>query len=852
MVAFSQIQLLLSVGALALRSVFAMPFAPSASGAVNLFERQNDPNLTQRYDAILSNIELNEYAKTLYQSFRSKNSKKVFLRKPYMNLADAIATVKPNITSYSAEIYLYTDLLQFSGNSSVQMPKHTTLYLFAREVSALATQQGPMMIKYDQSVVVYFATPTLPAGFPVQFIDTSGAIQKMSITVPDDAYGVMVEVEAGGHSSNPEPIDSPDFALEAMDYTGDLSLTPETFVEDDLPRLLQFQQVLATAWKASNPQIAIQIYDFIIKTANNSAPARPIYNQAVTSLSKLKMISDPLQQYVPNLDISQIKSVLDDHLAVAQTFEDSFNKFSEEQVDAQTAIDTATDAFTTSKMAVEKYQFLVTQAQSRLEFAVRAVNDAVFNYNSTYNDLPLKLATFQEGIAKWSTEQTGKLLLNVIMAVGTILLTVGAGAIGAAALPATAVGGVLPFKDIPAAMAVINNAASSADELRAAADSIRYITDIISKSLTIMASTMTTLNVLLGTTVPSLKPQGFEVNTSNIPIDGIEQIDVINLSAAWDNWRELNELAWSKYSESQKGIAGASDYYATLYALSNNGKALVAAQAAYIQVFEDYMDAAVNLQTAQAQTKVLEGAVTRLQDPLVFQTFKRAMFDRLIAVRSWVAIEFNDYASAYQYYSLSSSPPTTVPVMSPSSFYASAVADLQSDANDAQATFRSQIETFSISSVDSENIFGSDWKNDLRTGSGLTFSIPTNSSYFTDVSRVRVQKVRCYLIGSKAPVVRTSITISGSFEDKGLSYPYDARKFVSDSTPLGFYYVPSVNDPNEANPNLIRLDGLYARQDVFMTPAPFAVWNIKIENAPTCLAGVSQLVLLVTAEVTRH
>ncbi|KAF3927853.1 hypothetical protein ABW20_dc0103756 [Dactylellina cionopaga] len=851
MVAFSKLQLLFTAAVAVLPTVLAVPVTSSLE-VVHPFKRQNDVSLTQRYDTILSNVELNEYATTLYQNFRSKDKKRTFLRKPYMNLADAITTVKPNLTINSAEIYLYADLLQYAGNTAVEMPKRTTLYIFAREVSALATKPGPMTIKYDGSIVVFFATPELPAKFPVKFVDATGGVHQIAITVPGDAYGVVVEVTAKGPTPVPEPLDGPDFALESMDYMGDLSLTAETFVEDDLPRLLQFQQVLATSWRTTNPQLALKIYDFIVKTTKDSVPALPIYKQAITSLSNLRLITDPLQQYIPNLDISQIKEVLDDHLAVAQTFEESFNEFSKQQANAQTAVDTALDAFTNSKLAVDKYKFLEGQAKARLEFAVQAMNDAVYNYNQTYNQLDLRLKTFQSGIAKYATDQTGKLILNIFMAIGTIALSVGAGAIGVAALPATAVGGALPYKDISSAMEVLKAAGSSTDSMKAAADSIKYLADNIGKALTTMATTMVTLNTLLSTTIPALKPDGFTVKSYEIPVDPLDRVDVINLSANWDNWRVMNELSWSKMPEAQKNIAGASDYYATLYQISNNGKAVVAAQAAYIQVFDDYMEAAVNLQTAQSQNKVLQGAVSRIKDPLVFQTFKRAMFDRLIAVRSWVAVEFNDYASAYQYYTLSTSPPAFVPVMSPASYYTSAVADLQSDATHAQATFRSQIQTFSISSTDTKTVFGANWKNDLQSLSGLTFSIPSNSSIFSSVSRVRVQKLRCYLIGSKSEEVHTTLTISGSFEDKGLSYPYNPLKFVSDSTPLRFYYVPSVNDPNEANVNLIRQDGLYARQNVFMTPSPFGVWNIKVENAAAALQGVNKMVLLVTAEVTHH
>ncbi|KAF3133984.1 hypothetical protein TWF594_008849 [Orbilia oligospora] len=850
MVKFSKLGYLVAAAATVFPSVFAAPLT-SPKELATLHRRENDPALVERYDTILSNVELNEYAKTLYENFRSKDSKRIFLRKPYLDLADAIELVSLRIDTNSAEIYLYTDLLQFEGNKAIEMPQRTTLYLFAREVSAIASKPGPLVIKYTQSVVVFFATPGLDENFPVKFVDSKGGAHEMNISIPKNSYGVVVEVVAGAAAPVAEPVSAPGFALNSMDYMGDLSLTAETFIEDDLPRLLQFQQVLATAWRATNPALAIKIYDFIVKTAQGSTAALPIYKQAVTSLSKLKMISDPLQQYVPNLDISQIKEVLDDHLAVAQTFEDSFNRFAKQQMSAENAVSTAMDAFTNSKIAVEKYKFLEAQAKTRLEFAVQAMNDAIYNYKMTYNQLPLRLKTYQSGIAEYATAQTGKLILNIMMAVGTIVLTIGAGAIGAAALPASAVGGSLPFKDISTALKVIKTAETTTDTVRGAVESIRYMVDNIGRTLTTMAYTMTTLNNLLGTTVPSLKPDGFEVKTYDIP-DPLDRVDMINLSASWDNWRVLNELAWSKMPEAQKRIDGASDYYAALYTLSNNGKAVVAAQAAYIQVFDDYMEASVNLQTAQSQNKVLQGAVSRLEDPLVYHTFKRAMFDRLIAVRSWVAVEFHDYVSAYQYYTLSSSPPAVVPVMSPASYYSSAVADLQSDATNAQSSFRSQFQTFSLSSNDINSIFGNNWRNELKSLSGLTFSIPTNSTYFSSASRVRVQRLRCYLIGAKAEEVRTTITISGSFEDKGLSYPYNPLKFVSDSTPLRFYYVPSRKDPNDSNPNLIRQDGSYARQDVFMTPTPFAVWNIKLDNAEKVLEKVTKMVLLITAEVSHH
>ncbi|KAK6503724.1 hypothetical protein TWF481_008728 [Arthrobotrys musiformis] len=850
MVVFSKIGYLLAAASAIFPSILAAPLTSPRELAI-LHKRENDAALVERYDTILSNVELNEYAKTLYENFRSKDSKRVFLRKPYLDLADAIELVKTSLGTNSAEIYLYCDLLQFAGDKAIEMPRRTTLYIFAREVSALTAKPGPLVIKYTQSVVVFFATPGLDENFAVKFVDSDGGIHEMNITVPKNSYGVMVEVVAGGPAPTAEPVTAPGFALNSMDYMGDLSLTAETFVEDDLPRLLQFQQVLATAWRATNPALAMKIYDFIAKTAEGSTAALPIYKQAVTSLSKLKMISDPLQQYVPNLDISQIKEVLGDHLAVAQQFENSFNEFSKQQQSAENAVNTAMDAFTNSKIAVEKYKFLESQAKSRLEFAVQAMNEAIYNYNNTYNQIPLRLKTYQSGIAEYATSQTGRLILNVMIAVGTIVLTIGAGAIGATALPASAVGGSLAYKDMGTALQVIKNADTTTDAVRGAVESIRYMVDNIGRTLTTMASTMTTLNLLLGTTVPALKPNGFEVKTFDIP-DPLDRVDMINLSAAWDNWRVLNELAWSKMPEAQKRIDGASDYYAALYSLSNNGKAVVAAQAAYIQVFDDYMEASVNLQTAQSQNKVLQGAINRLQDPLVYHTFKRAMFDRLIAVRSWVAVEFNDYVSAYQYYTLSSSPPAVVPVMSPASYYSSAVADLQSDATNAQSSFRSQFQTVSLSSTDPDSVFGSNWKNDLKSLSGLTFSIPSNSSYFASTSRVRVQRLRCYLIGAEAEEVRTTITISGAFEDKALSYPYSPLKFVSDSTPLRFYYVPSQNDPNDANMNLIRQDGVYARQEVFMTPTPFAVWNIKLSDAAKVLEKVTKMTLLINAEVSHH
>ncbi|KAJ6256327.1 hypothetical protein Dda_8825 [Drechslerella dactyloides] len=852
MVAISRLPLLLAAIAATFQSGVALPTA--SLHHTNLIERQNDVALSQRYDEVLSNVQLNNYTSTLYQNLRSKDEKKVFLRKPYLNLADAITTVTPKLTGKSAQIYLYCDLLQFSGKKPIEVPMRTVLYLFAREVSALSAEPGPMKIKYSQSIVVFFATPELRSFFPVKFVDSNGGVQDVLVNVPKDAYGVMLEVFAGGSQPKQKPIDSPDFALEAIDYMGDLSLTSNTFVEDDLPRLLQFQQVLATAWKPTNPELAIRIYTFIVKTTVNSKPALPIYKQALSSLSKLRMITDPLQQYVPNLDITQVKNVLDDHLEVAQTFEESFNSFSQQQASSQAAVDVAAVAFANSKSAVEKYKFLEMQARSRMEFAVVALNDAVWNYNNTYNDLSLRLATFQSGIAKYATEQTGKMLLTVFIAAATIIMAVGSAGIGLAALPATAAGGALPFKNMVEAYKVIQSTSSSSESVKGAVDSLKYLVDNLQKGLTALATTTNALNTLLVTTLPALKTNGFTVTSYGIPIDPLERVDAINLSASWDNWRELNELSWQKLSDSEKKIEGASNYYASLYALSNNGKAVVAAQAAYIQIFDDYMEASVNLQTAQAQNAELERAVGRLQDPFVFQTFKRAMFDRLIAVRSWVAVEFHDYAAAYQYYTLSTDPLTSIPVLSPASYYASAVADLQSDATHAQTAFRSQIQTFELSSSDKTavQIFGENWQSELQSPAGLTFSIPSNSSYFDAVSRVRVQRLRCYLVGSNSKEVSVTLTISGSFEDKSLRAPYKPLKFVSDSTPLRFNYVPSKNDPNDENPNLIRQDGLYAKQNVFMTPTPFAVWNIKIADAVGVMKGAERLVLLITAEVSHH
>lgn len=124
--------------------------------------------------------------------------------------------------------------------------------------------------------------------------------------------------------------------------------------------------------------------------------------------------------------------------------------------------------------------------------------------------------------------------------------------------------------------------------------------------------------------------------------------------AAWDKWilESDDQLSFAV----GQGIGGASAYQLALRKHAINGKQLAQAQAEAIKAGQQYIQAELELSLSQRDIQELENLMKTFNgDKETYAIAEAKFYDRLIALRTSVAIEMRNLTWAYKYYALEDS-----------------------------------------------------------------------------------------------------------------------------------------------------------------------------------------------------
>jgi len=195
-------------------------------------------------------------------------------------------------------------------------------------------------------------------------------------------------------------------------------------------------------------------------------------------------------------------------------------------------------------------------------------------------------------------------------------------------------------------------------------------------------------------------------------------------------------------SDPIKDIKGKNEYKKALKFLPIRGKAFLQAQRALITTGEKLVTATLKCRLQERQEVRVRGAVENIgTDVVLLDIFKRAMFDRLLAVRAMVFLDFWSYTAAYMYHSLALSSPVALSATKPIFDYADDAARLQGAMGSFAASVKVQRKLFRLQTLAGFSN-PAQLRSQLENNGSLKFTVDWNSDLFRQFCRVRLQKMR--------------------------------------------------------------------------------------------------------------
>jgi len=236
-------------------------------------------------------------------------------------------------------------------------------------------------------------------------------------------------------------------------------------------------------------------------------------------------------------------------------------------------------------------------------------------------------------------------------------------------------------------------------------------------------------------------PDEFNGATLEAP-KGVDNPDLV--LAGWDTYRDKVTAVFAEIPVGE--IDFALDYQLALLELANLGKAVTGCQRAVIQTGDEYTRMLVALRVSQAETARMTKAVDGLADQAaLLSAFKAALFGKVLATRSWIFLDFQQYVAAYRYFALADAAPIRLSALKSAAEYAGDAATLQAAVLMAALQFKGQLDSGIVFRTDDKpplNVFGERWKDDLQAKRELRFGIKAGDPRFKRYSRVRIQRIR--------------------------------------------------------------------------------------------------------------
>jgi len=344
----------------------------------------------------------------------------------------------------------------------------------------------------------------------------------------------------------------------------------------------------------------------------------------------------------PSVNIYASEQILKSRLTAALAFEQAFRDFSLEASNRNVQTQTAVDLLRKSQDAMQTYAFIKDIRQREYDNAVIANAKAQKTFQANQANLVQLGANFQAGVEEWKEAEKEKAAKDVLKGLVMVGLAIGATIATGGAAAAT----------IPAAGAAVVNTASKIAtliaKLKQIYEKIKQIYEKIKPVIEKLQEVVKTINEVIATL---RKFDGKTTGTKTLKLSA-DSSDVFNATAEWRRFditiREMED------SLREYKIRGKDEYFHDLKILVPNGECFILTQANLVKTGDELATVLVQSEAERrSESRLSSTALSVATDLDVLDVLVRAMFDRVLTIRSLVYLDFLTYSSAQEYHTLS-------------------------------------------------------------------------------------------------------------------------------------------------------------------------------------------------------
>ncbi len=298
------------------------------------------------------------------------------------------------------------------------------------------------------------------------------------------------------------------------------------------------------------------------------------------------------------------------------------------------------------------------------------------------------------------------------------------------------------------------------------------------------------------------------------------------------------------------------------------GKAIFTAQTALTSASDAYLTVTQQRISQQNHTNRLRKAIPQIQgNDETLNIIKIALAERVLAVRSWIVLDFRQYVASYAWDCLNATQPIVVDPMKDIASFRNDAATLQALAAQVPPTVRAQRRLFyftsnkttgaSVTGSESAMAHSDDFLDVLKDSRTASFTLDCENHMFQKYGRLRVRTARLYLEGlgdTDETVVSLRVTLGAAMKDLDLGKPRVSTtasgndiaprvlQFVTTESTFGFEYM---NRNKE-----VLMDGEFiGNHESSLLLSPFRTWTMTVDSE-TDIQPVTGIKLELVCEVT--
>ena len=344
---------------------------------------------------------------------------------------------------------------------------------------------------------------------------------------------------------------------------------------------------------------------------------------------------------VSSVNVYSSKQILKARITAALVFETAFRQFWLETGNAKNQTATALNLLAKSNDAIESYSFMLDIRQREYDNAITAHKKASTTFSDNQDEIAARTKVFEAGMTKFEKENKLEIVKAVIMGVIEIGVAIAVAVkSGGSTAPAIAANLAETVKGVGKVAMMVAKLKAIYEKLVKIYAKIKPVVEKLKKVVEEVNEVVDALRQFkeTGQVAKTLKPD-------------TKSTDVFNATAEWRIFQL--EIEAMEDSMLDYNIEGKKAFFMALRKLAINGESFILTQANIVQKGDELATCMLQQKMTTRDTKRLSHMVYNLSgDQVVLELLQRSMFDRLLAIRGLVHLDFFTYCTAYKYHTL--------------------------------------------------------------------------------------------------------------------------------------------------------------------------------------------------------